>query len=363
MSVEIKTYTIAELNDFINSKEFSELQHLPISRHRASSYINNPRGLPNDKVMYLAYISGELVGYRLVLPDVIKSNNVNEKIGWYSCIWTNPKKRGLGIAKKLVEVSMKDWDGKIMFQGPVVASKQLYTSTNPFNENIVKGIRAYARFDFTTVIKNKAPKLKAFLPIISIGDSFLNLFISSSSNHNNYSNTEIIHELNTEIIDFINSKNETNIFQRNQSDFNWILNHPWVLEQSEDNESKKFHFSSVAKEFKYIPLVFYTNNKTIDGFVVYQLRDSHLSIQTAYFNDSAIEDIINYTYQLIGSNKVNYFSCFDERLVEYIYNNQNPFIFKKELKRAFYYTKKLETIIKKNPQLQFEAGDGDMIFT
>ena len=102
MNYQIKTYTPPQLLEFINSEEFKHLENYPITKHRALSHINNPRSSDSDKILYIAFENNKVIGYRLIMVDSININNRSEKIGWYSCVWVHPNKRGYGIAKKLV---------------------------------------------------------------------------------------------------------------------------------------------------------------------------------------------------------------------------------------------------------------------
>ncbi|MCB9363045.1 MAG: GNAT family N-acetyltransferase [Flavobacteriales bacterium] len=365
MTFQIKTYTPPQLLEFINSEEFKHLDNYPITRHRALSHINNPRSSDTDKILYIAFEQNKIVGYRLIMVDSITIDNQTEKVGWYSCVWVHPQKRGASIAKKLVEISLKDWGNNIIFQGPVTASKNLYTSTNLFNEVFITGLRAYSRFDSNEVITSKKPSLKPFSFLFKIADGFMNLFIDSFSTSTSCpANVEVVNEIDDETIHFIEQHQNTNLFKRSKAEFNWIFNYPWVLASNTlDHVSANYHFSSIAKDFRYLNIKFYNDNKEIAGFVTLQIRDKHLSVFNAYSDESQTSTIINYIYHIIKKNKTSSFSIYNRNLIDYILNNPNPFIFKKSLKRGFYYSKNFEHYFKKNPQLSFEAGDGDMIFT
>lgn len=365
MNFQIKTYTPPQLLEFINSEEFKHLENYPITRHRALSHINNPRSSETDKILYIAFEQNKIVGYRLIMVDSINIDNQSEKFGWYSCVWVHPQKRGSGIAKKLVELSLKDWGNSIIFQGPVTASKNLYTSTNVFNEVFISGLRAYSRFDSNEVITSKKPNLKPFSFLFKLTDGAFNFFVDSfSSKRNSPNNTEVITEIDDEVFEFIQKHQASNLFKRTKSEFNWIINYPWVLSSNTiDHVSANYHFSSIAKDFRLINIKFYNKNQVIEGFVTLQIRDKHLSVFHAYFNKSQAENVLNYIYYIIKKDKTNSFSVYNQELINLINNNPNPFIYKKTLKRGFYYSKNFEHYFKKNPQLSFEAGDGDMIFT
>jgi GNAT superfamily N-acetyltransferase len=370
MEFSTKVYTTTTLLDFINSDDFKNLDNYPITKHRALSHINNPRAGVDDKILYITYHNNKIVGYRLIMVDEIIIENKKEKIGWYSCVWVNPNYRGKGIAKQLVQQSLKDWDNKIIFQGPVAASQNLYYSTGVFNKASLSGFRGYCRFDSATIIKNKVPNLKPVLFLFKIMDAVFNLFGDAvlksklSSNKLNKELTEVLTEVDEATNTFITSNNQNNLFNRDKTDINWILKYPWILEQDHiDEVSKKYYFSSIAKKFEYINVKFFNENKQVEGFVIYQIREKHLSIQFASFKTEQIEQIAAMTKELIKTHQINFFSTFDKDLTNYFNNNNSPFLFQKTVLRDYFYSKNFDHYFNENPKLTFEAGDGDMIFT
>tara|TARA_B100000809_G_scaffold244431_1_gene270333 strand:- start:1928 stop:3040 length:1113 start_codon:yes stop_codon:yes gene_type:complete len=370
MDFSTKVYTTTSLLEFINSDSFKNLKNYPITIHRALSHINNPRADDDDKILYITSNNEEIVGYRLIMVDEIIIDNTKEKIGWYSCVWVNPNYRGKGIAKKLVQQSLKDWDNKIIFQGPVAASQKLYYSTGVFNKASLSGFRGYCRFDSNTIIKAKFPALKPTLFIFKTIDSLFNLFgdvllkSKLSTNNLNKDLIKVVSEVDEAINTFINSQNSNNLFKRGIQELNWILKYPWILEQDNmDEVSKNYYFSSVSKKFEYINVKFYNENKELEGFVIYQIRDEHISIQYASFTDNQTEQVVAMTKELIRTHKINFFSTFDTRLTNYFNKKSNPFLFKKPILRDYYYSKYFDHYFNENPNLTFESGDGDMIFT
>ena len=85
--IEIRLLNKQLLSEFINSREYQKLKHLPISKHRAISHIKNPRANDTDILLLLAFQNKQLVGYLGVLPEQIINNNKVEKWGWLSCLW------------------------------------------------------------------------------------------------------------------------------------------------------------------------------------------------------------------------------------------------------------------------------------
>lgn len=370
MDFSTKVYTTKTLLDFINSDHFKHLKNYPITKHRALSHINNPRASADDKILYITYYKKEIVGYRLIMVDEISIDNQKEKIGWYSCVWVNPDYRGKGIAKNLVQQSLKDWDNKIIFQGPVKESQNLYYSTGVFNKSTIEGFRGYARFDSCNIIKAKFPALKPISFLFKVIDGIFNLLgdliLKSKLSANTINNdlVKVVSDVDDETNTFIHTQHNNNLFKRSKKDINWILKYPWIIQQDYlDDVSKNYYFSSVADKFEYINVKFLNDNKAVAGFVIYQIRGEHLSIQYAAFKNEQIEQVISMTKALIKTHKINFFSTFDKRLTTYFNKKSSPFLFKKSILRDFYYSKNFEHYLTENPNLSFDGGDGDMIFT
>ena len=67
--MQIKTYDALELFELLKSEDFSKMQIVPISTHRADSHILNPRQQKGDVLMIIAYEGADMVGYLGVFAD------------------------------------------------------------------------------------------------------------------------------------------------------------------------------------------------------------------------------------------------------------------------------------------------------
>ena len=85
--MEIKTFTIVDLKAALGSKKFWMTNVLPITKHRALSYCQNPRAGSNDPVLLVAYQDNQVIGYLGILPDKIFVNDTVYKLGWLTSWW------------------------------------------------------------------------------------------------------------------------------------------------------------------------------------------------------------------------------------------------------------------------------------
>lgn len=368
MAVTIKSYTTVQLEEFIHSEAFNHLPDYPISKQRAISHINNPRADKDDVILYLAMLDNKIVGYRLLLVDNILHKGTTEKVAWYSCVWVDPNQRGLGIAKKMVDAALKDWELKIVFQGPVKESKQLYTKDGFFKQVDLVGIRMYARFDFKTIIKNKKPNWKLVLPFVRVADSLLNVFGDVLLNLRTptfkaESKVLYVNEIDEELNTFLLKHQQNSPFKRAKAELNWIMKYPWVLSApTNDALGNNYYFSSLSTDFRLFMVKLMDNKKQIKGFMLLQIREKQLSVYQTYLEDEKIAEAAQLIYQFVKTYKLNTISVFQPQLVNYFNKQTTPFLYKKPLTRAYFYSHKLAHYFEEE-QLIFQAGDGDMVFT
>src|SRR5690606_38794750 len=110
------------------------------------------------------------------MPDRIYFGELEYKIGWYSCVWVDPSKRGKGIAKELVNVSLKDWQNRIVLGDPVKESKALYLQTGMFTDLVRQtGLRGYLKFSSAESLARKHPLFKKLTPLLKVLDGLLNI--------------------------------------------------------------------------------------------------------------------------------------------------------------------------------------------
>jgi GNAT superfamily N-acetyltransferase len=95
----------------------------------------NPRAEPDDTLLILAWLEGELVGYLGVLPDLyFVADKPPEKCGWLSCLWVSDQHRGKSIAKLLVTKGVQAIGGRVLLTEFTPQAKQLYDKLGFFTD-------------------------------------------------------------------------------------------------------------------------------------------------------------------------------------------------------------------------------------
>jgi GNAT superfamily N-acetyltransferase len=366
--MQIKCILHKELEDFINSPLYQNSPFLPISKHRAISHVHNPRALADDLVLVVIYEEEELVAYLGVLPDDLFFNDQKEHAGWLSCMWVDPKMRGKGLAKKLIHTVFEAWNYRILVTEFTPAAKGLYDRTQQFLDLAKpKGLRGYRRFALAELLPAKNPeKWKRFQGLLKLADGTGNIFNSirlalQKQSKVQFNQIEQLDEEAWQLVKKFRSPNE--LMSREKEALNWILQYPWLINSPANEESKRYHFSSVANKFSFIPLKIYNSKSIAIGFIILSVRDGKMKTPYAYFDPKEVKIVAKVIEQQMASHQIHTFTTFQPQLVEYWKQNKGSFWMRKDQQRHYIISKVFENQLKGVETLSIQDGDADAAFT
>lgn len=366
--MQIKCIKHQELEDFIQSPLYLNSHYLPISQHRAISHTQNPRALPEDLVLVAIYEEKELVAYLGVLPDDLLFDGKKEHAGWLSCMWVDPKMRGKGLAKQLINTVFEAWNYRILVTEFTPAAKGLYDRTEQFLDLAKpKGIRGYRRFAFAELLPAKNPdKWNRFSGLLKLADGVGNLFNAARlglQKQTKIQSTQI-EKLDEEAWDLIRRfRKENELMQRERQALDWTLTHPWLINSPETKESLRYHFSSVAKNFQFLPFKIYNSKPVAIGFLILSLRDGKMKIPYAYFDPKEVKTIAKFIEQQMAKYKIHTLTTFQSELVAYWQENKGPFWMRRDQQRHYIISKVFEQQLGQKQELTIQDGDADAAFT
>ncbi|MFA5648366.1 MAG: GNAT family N-acetyltransferase [Bacteroidales bacterium] len=363
--ISVKRINIQELEKLVFSPSYAEWDIIPISRHRAKSYINNPRCTPTDIVLYLAYIENKLVGYRTIMPDTIFDNDKTIKVGWLSGNWVSPLFRRKGIASILFDAAYNDWDGNLLYTNYAEESKAVYDKTSLFAEAVtLKGTRTYIRPCLAKILPQKHNSLKRLKPLWQLADFILTilnpipLFARAICLKN--ISLEYLNEPDNEVISLFESATKKLSTKRVGTDLQWIVRFPWLISSPlGDRIGEKYFFSSSPKKFEQqIIKVFRTSH--LIGIMVMNSKDGFAT--TPYIVCGVAE---TKTMAKIVIKQANAMGCYRvttyHTVISDEINRMRPFKWTSlAQKRNFYVTQNL--LNKLNTNVSFAEGDGDCAF-
>lgn len=363
--IDIKRVKLSELNALVSSPEYPNWEVIPISRHRAISYINNPRASADDIVLYLAYFDDKMVGYRTILSDTIFKNGKAIKVGWLSGNWVNPKLRRKGIATALFNAAFSDWGEKLLFTNYALESKAVYDKTSRFQLlETLKGRRFYIRPCLAKTLPAKGPTYKALKPIWHSIDFILGLLnpipLFGKLIRTKGISIEYLAYPDNEVRDIFTSTLTITPTARSGNDLQWILRHPWLVSSPlADRIGDKYYFSSSPKKFEQLLLKVYRQNQLL-GIIMINNRDGFATTPYVICNineEKLFAKVIAKHALAMGCNRL---TSFNQPIADALSSIFPLGLLSKSQKRNFYASQKVVDIIEKGAT--FAEGDGDITF-
>ncbi len=366
--MEIKLLTANNLKQFIDSNEFDKLKHIPISKVRALSHINNPRLDDNDIIMFMAYHHDKFVGYLGAIPDYIFNDNKKQKIAWLSCMWVDKSMRGKGIAPKLLAKANETWKSNLLIVNFTTTAKSSYDKINAFTElKTYQGMRFYRRLKLAELLPAKNKKYIKYKWLLQIADFEFNIFndiknlILSRKIDKNIS-FEYINNIDNSTKTLVNSHNKNNLTKRTKPELDWIITYPWILTAPlKNDEDKRYEFSVSDKRFLTLNIkVFYKTN--LVGFIMLNIRNNHMRIPYFYCDTEKINIISQTILEHIKKLKIDYITVFNSELINEL-KKSSQFFYKKTQNRTFLITEKLLENFPEVKNYDLQDGEGDSAFT
>ena len=363
--MEIKSYTTGTILEFVDSEFFSKLKNIPISRQRALSYAHHPRAAASDKILFVAYENDEVAGYVGALPDRISDHGEWKRMSWLSCFWVDPKFRGKNISNLLFENVMQEWDKTILITNMQPGTQKIYERTDYYHPLLTKvGTRGYLRFCLAEILPAKGGVLARIKPLLRVADFIFNLpnairlVFYPGYKMDPGIKYEYVEEISPETEELINSCNQSRLIKRGKPELEWIQRYPWILEEEENADSKRYYFSSVSKRFFYQQVEFRDEAGTVTAFLVLSIRNNNLTVPFAFFRKGMEPELGKLLFNTMLDYQLNILTVFHPELSEEIRKTKSPFIFRKKILRPYFIPITLNL-----PELAFQDGDGDCAFT
>ncbi len=366
--IDVKRIKTSELNEFINSSGYAEWDIVPISRHRAKSYINNPRSHSSDVVIYLAYICDKLVGYRTILPDEVLVNNEKIRVGWLSGNWVHPKHRREGISTKLFNAAYNDWEGKLLYTNYAPESKAVYDKTSRFTlVNSCLGRRLYLRSCLRVLLPPKGSFFKLLKPLWLVADFIFSVinplpFLAKHISLGKNVSLEYLSKPDRELLNAFSELTSKTLTQRSNKELLWITDYPWLVSSPlGDRVGGRYFFSSAPKRFEQFVVKVYVRD-SFAGFFIGNLNGRMFSVPYAYYlNDNHARIFSKIILKHAGRLNAIFLTVHNKGISMSL-KGLFPFgMLSLSQKRNFFATSDVYTLFK-NDTNRFLEGDGDSVF-
>ncbi|MFC2112039.1 GNAT family N-acetyltransferase [Bacteroidota bacterium] len=372
--MRIEKYNASRLKEFLDSDQYSSMPFVPVSKHRAQSWIQNPRLKAEDIIMYLAFEGEDMVAYRCILPD----HHRDIRFGWLSGNWVRPDQRRRGLASRLFEEAFTDWGHQLMYTNYAPESKAVYDKSNRFELYKERpGIRYYQRSSFSRLLGNRSIVYQRSRPLLSLADGVLNTFQDIRIRIKKETLADLkIEESNSPdyiAVDFMEKSMAAGFSIRTQEDFDWITSYPWVIESP--NADKSYFFSSVSPRFRNICIKIRNSEGDMTGFLWMVINGVKMTIPYIALNqlsemkkvssieaetreaNEAFSRILNYYLQ---SNRIFYMTSYQSHVI----NNfqPGPLLGTRKMTQNYFATRDLLKQLPDPQSIQFQDGDGDVVF-
>lgn len=362
MNFEIKKIRLSELEHFVQSEMYRQFTIIPISELRVKSYINNPHSQPDDIVLYLGFVQKQLVAFRTLFADCIKSKNEQIRFAWCSGNWVHPDFRRKGFSEQLLNEAFKDWNEKLMFTNYAPNSEKLYLKSGKFHAiHQFQGFRGYL-FPRTRKLVQFANKNGLTKALFSVADFTISVFSSVrlwffSAKQNQDISFETVQYTDEECFKIDQNNSLKYLFNRGGKELNWIFQFPWIS-GDKNFASEKYPFSSYSKSFSYYTVKVFVKNKLV-GFFIFSVREGHL--KTLHFNlpNEIEKEVADNLKQFCIKHKIEVVTVYKNGIALQLFAQKFPFLRTKKYGQKIYCSFEIKDI----GNYLFQDGDGDVIFT
>ena len=367
--MEIKTFTVADLKTALLAEDFWLTKTLPITKHRAISYIHNPRADKDDLVLLVAYQNNQVIGYLGILPDKIFVNNAVYKFGWLTSWWVDPCSATTGVGAILLFKALNAYHQHLgVSGGSKEARKTLQASQRFIALKTLKGLDIRLRLNVTRAIPQKLSTMKIFQVWFKIFDVMVdeivnlrNFFWKRRNNICQRLSYEYISSIDEETGHFIQRHHQHDLTRKGKKDLSWMMIYPWILSAPlNDSASRRYYFSSLCNRFLYLGVKVFEQLSGMIGFFMLKVRDDRISVEYSYFESQHASAITAAVVYHTLAMDVSVLSLYDEQLVASFSELRCPYWSAKPVSRGFFLSKAFADI--PLTECRLHGGDGDLGF-
>lgn len=344
-----------DLKQLIESDLFAQLKHVPISKIRALSQINNPRLCAEKPLLLVDFIAGEVAGYLGAYHDYIIIDNEKIPVGWANDLWVNPTYRGHGLAGNLIVELYTFFEGNLMVADYVPDTFHIYDSKGLFSKiKPIEGKRIFLQKpDKEWIDQRFGDSIKK-----TVFNTFLKLRPKTPQKIAAVLyNINTINTLKTEHENYINTTTQNTLFNYGISEWNHWLSEPWL---SETETEPRFHFSTHSNPFKQFCVELRDPENNLKALLFLMRRNNELKVKQIYttpdMRDEVLKTII-YTAQNMECKQI---LIYDTHVLANLSKFSAHYIFAANSKKHLLCGNDLYNCMR---SAQIQISDGDLAFT
>lgn len=344
----IESYTVEQLGALLEEKHFWFQNVSPVTRHRAQLLVHNPRSQPDDAVLFVARENGEIIGYRIIFPDVLYFNGECRRIGWGSSFWVDGRYRGKGVGRLLFQRSLECWGGNI---GSLIQSRdaaRVYERDETFYcFNDKEGYQIVLRLNALYWLRKRIgiPSWLGwiFAPANFLVNGVLSPFraawVSRKKPMNGFLVEYCREIIDRETIDFVKKHNQGTLTRKTVEDLNNIVRYPTSMATPlEDAIASRYYFATRASRFDYLYFKVFDLKLNLKAVVLLNVDGEALRLLYYFYeSDEFLQDLFDivllHAYRLKTEIIVSYDAQFNQHVLK---NSGFPRLFsRRQVRKSF----------------------------
>lgn len=367
--MEIKTYTIADLETLLTSEAFWRTETLPITRHKAVSFCRNPRARREDPVLLVAYQDGRVAGYLGILPDTIFLGDARHRLGWLTGWWADRHTAAAGLGAILLYKALNLHPEGLGVSGGSRDARRVLNGSRKFLAlQPLKGLEVRLRFDVGRSALAQSPSLKCRRIVFRLADFLLNEIAKCTrvswerrSPIFGRLGYEYISSIDEETRRFIERHHLQDLTRKGKADFDWIMTYPWVLSAPQkDSAGRRYYFSSTCARFAYLGVKVFDSGGRMAGFVLLGVRNDRASVLFSYYDRRDAPAVAAAIVRHALAVDARCLRLYDDHLSGHVARLRPPGWSTRSISQGFFLSRALERVAAAGRRLQ--GGDGDLSF-
>jgi GNAT superfamily N-acetyltransferase len=367
--MEIKPFTVADLQAALSSEAFWFAETLPITKHRALSFIHNPRADENDIVLWIAYQDKHVAGYIGILPDRIFVHRAVFRLGWLTSWWVDPHFATQGVGAVLLYKALNAYQQQVGVSGGSTDARKVLEASQKFVAlNALRGLEVRLRFHIAGAVLRKSPAMRPFRLGFRIADVLMDEVVDLRSLFWKRRNAliqrlsfEYISAIDAETARFIQSRHQQDLTRKGKAEFDWLMGFPWILSApSKDAASRRYFFSSLSERFLFLGVKVFQKNEGMIGFFILSVRQDRMQVVYSYFDNRNASSITAAAVYHALAMDVHTLSLYDERLIKSVSDLHGPYWSTRAVSRGFFLSRAFADMPLGDYRLH--GGDGDFAF-
>ena len=262
---------------------------------------------------------------------------------------------------------MDEYAHRVLLSGFTPEAGNLYRRVGLFEEiRPSDGIRGYLRPNLADLLPPKGPRWQRAKPLLRLLDGLLawpNALRLRFHSEALPCGIRYMEGMDGAAANFVAARLSGGPVRSGPDVLDWWLRHPWVVQAPlADEVAKRYHFTSMARQFSTQALQLLDAEGAVCGVLVLTLRDGHLRVPFAFFDDERVATVaqVIFAYALRSGSKMLTLYC--PRLTAHCERSRTPFFALRRLPRTFFMGKPLAEALG-GQGLTMQDGEGDLGFT